>query len=126
MKIAYLLDTHVLLWLSSDLARIPKPAIAALDAADQVFYSAASAWEIAIKQSLGKIKLAARISSFAEQSRLLELPVTTDYAEVAAELPSHHRDPFDRMLVAQAMLDGLVLVTADRRLSDYNVRTLAI
>jgi PIN domain nuclease of toxin-antitoxin system len=126
VKIRYLLDTHVLLWLNSDLRRISRPVIAALDLAEQVYYSAASVWELSIKQSLGKIHLNAPISIFAEQSRFFELPVTTQYAEAAAKLPLHHRDPFDRMLVAQSMVEGLTLVTADRRLSGYDTKTLLI
>jgi PIN domain nuclease of toxin-antitoxin system len=126
VKSRYLLDTHVLLWLNSDLRRIPRQVVAALDLADQVYYSAASVWELSIKQSLGKLRLAEPISGFAEQSNLLELPVTTQYAEAAARLPLHHRDPFDRMLVAQAMTEALVLITADRRLSSYDLRTLSI
>jgi len=126
VKNNYLLDTHILLWLNSDLHRIPRSMIAALDLADQVYYSAASVWELSIKQSLGKLKLSGPISGFAEQSRFLELPVTADYAEAAARLPLHHRDPFDRMLVAQAMTEGLVLITADRRLSSYDLKTLMV
>jgi PIN domain nuclease of toxin-antitoxin system len=126
VKANYLLDTHVLLWLNSDLQRVPRSAIAVLDLADQVYYSAASVWELSIKQSLGKLRLTVPISGFVGQSRFLELPVTALYAEAAANLPLHHRDPFDRMLVAQAMTEGLVLVTADRRLSNYDVKTLAI
>jgi PIN domain nuclease of toxin-antitoxin system len=126
VKANYLLDTHVLLWLNSDLRRISRSVIAALDLADQVYYSAASVWELSIKQSLGKIYLAAPVSGFAELSRFLELPVTTRYAEAAAKLPLHHRDPFDRMLVAQAQTEGLVLVTADRRLSSYDIKTSLI
>jgi PIN domain nuclease of toxin-antitoxin system len=122
----YLLDTHVLLWLNSELRRIPKTVIATLDEAVQVYYSASSAWELSIKQSLGKIQLAAPISEFAKQSNFLELPVTTQYAEAAAKLPLHHRDPFDRMLVMQAIIEGLTLITADRRLSDYSVKILTI
>jgi PIN domain nuclease of toxin-antitoxin system len=126
VKARYLLDTHILLWLNSELSRIPSPVIAQIDLADLVYYSAASAWELSIKQSIGKLRLAAPISVFAGQSRFLELPVTTEYAEVAAKLPLHHRDPFDRMLVAQAMSENLVLITADRRLPSYDVKTTLI
>lgn len=126
MKANYLLDTHVLLWLNSDIGRISQPVIAALDLADQVYYSAASVWELSIKQSIGKIHLAAPISRFVEQSRFLELPVTTEYAEAAAKLPPHHRDPFDRMLVVQAMIENLTLITADRRLSSYDIKTKSV
>ena len=126
MKANYLLDTHVLLWLNSDIGRISQPVIDALDLADQVYYSAASVWELSIKQSIGKIQLAGPISSFVKQSRFLELPVTTEYAEEAAKLPLHHRDPFDRMLVVQAMIENLTLITADRRLSNYDIKTKSV
>ncbi|MBV8629441.1 MAG: type II toxin-antitoxin system VapC family toxin [Silvibacterium sp.] len=126
MTSRYLLDTHVLLWLNSDLRRVPKRVIAALDEAAEVYFSASSAWELSIKQSLGKIRLASPVSSFAKQSNFLELPVTTRYAEAAATLPLHHRDPFDRLLVTQAIVEGLVLVTSDRQLSAYDVKILAI
>jgi PIN domain nuclease of toxin-antitoxin system len=124
VKRAYLLDTHILLWLNSDLDRILPSVVSAIDTADVVYYSAASAWEISIKQSLGKIQLSAPVSVFAEECRFLELPVTTQYAEAAATLPLHHRDPFDRMLVAQAITEDLILVTGDRRLIDYDVKIL--
>lgn len=126
MKTRYLLDTHVLLWLNLDTRRISRSVIATIDLADQVYYSAASVWELSIKQSLGKLQLVAPISGFVEQSRLLELHVTTQYAEMAAGLPLHHRDPFDRMLVAQAMVEELILITADRRLSSYDLKTLPV
>lgn len=126
MRFRYLLDTHVLLWLNADLQRIPRSVITALDAADQIYYSAASAWELSIKQSLGKIQMSRQISESAAQSGFEEMPVTTKYAEVSARLPLHHRDPFDRMLVAQAMAENLALVTADRRLSAYEVKILAV
>lgn len=126
MKANYLLDTHVLLWLNSDLSRIPQPVVAALDIADQVYYSAASVLELSIKQSLGKLHLSAPVSKFAEHSSFMELPVTTQYAEAAAKLPLHHRDPFDRMLVVQAMIENLVLITADRRLSSYGLKIRSI
>ncbi|HTW44270.1 MAG TPA: type II toxin-antitoxin system VapC family toxin [Acidobacteriaceae bacterium] len=126
MKADYLLDTHILLWLDSDVRRVSTSVIETIDRADQVYYSAASVWELSIKQSLGKLRLTKPISGFVENSRFLELPVTTRYAEAAAKLPMHHRDPFDRMLVAQAGTEGLVLITADERLSAYDLKTLRV
>ena len=126
MKAKYLLDSHVLLWLNSDVRRISRAVLQAVDLADQVYYSAASVWELSIKQSIGKLRLTAPISGFVQQSRFLELPVTTQYAEASAKLPLHHRDPFDRMLVAQAFVENLVLITGDRRLSSYDVKTLVL
>lgn len=123
---SFLLDTHVLLWLNSDLSRIAAAVIAELDAAESVYFSAASAWELAIKQSLGKLEMAGSIAAFAAQAGLLELPVTARHAEAVARLPMHHRDPFDRMLVAQAVLEDLVLVTADQRLASYSIGILRV
>ena len=126
MKAQYLLDSNVLLWLNSNPDRIPAEVIAELDAAEMVYFSAASAWELAIKQSLGKLRMSGSISTFVERAGLLELAVTTRFAEAAAQLPMHHRDPFDRVIVAQAMSEGLVLITSDRRLARYDVKTLRV
>ena len=126
MKARYLLDTHILLWLNSGIRRIPKAVIRQIDEADQVYSSAASAWELSIKQSLGKIALAAPLSRFVREAGMLELPVTMQHAEAAAALPLHHRDPFDRMLVAQAMIEDLLLITADHRIAEYAIRSLVI
>ncbi len=126
MKGQYLLDSNVLLWLNLDPGRVPAGVIAELDAAEAVYFSAASAWELAIKQSLGKLRMSGSISAFVGRAGFLELAVTTKYAEAAAQLPMHHRDPFDRVIVAQAMSEGLVMITADRRLAKYGVKTLAV
>jgi PIN domain nuclease of toxin-antitoxin system len=121
---AYLLDSNVLLWLNLDPERIPGAVIAELDAAEAVYFSAASAWELSIKQSLGKLRMTGSISAFVERAGFLEMAVTTKFAEAAAQLPMHHRDPFDRIIVAQAREEGLTLVTSDRRLASYDVKIL--
>jgi PIN domain nuclease of toxin-antitoxin system len=126
VKAHYLLDSNVLFWLNLDPGRVPAAAIAQLDAAEAVYFSAASAWELAIKQSLGKLRMSGSMSAFVGHAGFLELPVTTKYAEAAAQLPMHHRDPFDRVIVAQALSEGLVLVTSDRRLASYGVSTLPL
>lgn len=126
MKPQYLLDSNVLFWLNSDIGRVPGAVIAELDAAETVYFSAASAWELAIKQSLGKLRMSGSISAFVGQAGFVELAVTTKYAEAAAQLPMHHRDPFDRVIVAQAISEALVLITSDRRLASYGVKTLPI
>lgn len=94
------------------------------DLANEVFVSVASIWEIAIKRSLGKIQAPDSITSWVEASGFLELPVTSFHAEQAGDLPFHHRDPFDRMLVAQAQAEGLIIVTADQHIRLYGVRTM--
>lgn len=121
-----LLDTHVLLWAFEDDPQIAKGVREAItDPGNEVFVSAASVWEIAIKRSLGKVRFAGDVAATVEQAGFLELPVTFFHAEQAGGLPSHHRDPFDRMLVAQAQAEGLVLVTNDADIPRYGVRTLA-
>ncbi len=125
-KQGYLLDTHILIWLDSDLKRFSRDVLRALEQADAIYFSAASAWEISIRQSLGKIKLVRSVAEYARQNNFLELPVTAFYADAAAQLPLHHKDPFDRMIAAQAMHEGLTLVTADTRLADYGLSILHV
>ncbi len=119
-----LLDTHVFLWWRSDPEQIPAPALEAIARADLVLVSAASAWEAAIKVSLGRLELPEPLEAGVLASGFERLPITFAHAEAAAALPPHHKDPFDRMLVAQARLEGLVLVTHDRQLASYQVETL--
>ena len=121
---SYLLDTQILLWMDRRPEKISRRLRASLDAGFEIYFSAASAWEVAIKRSLGKLSIAHPLTALTERFGFLELPVTAHYAEIAAELPLHHRDPFDRMIVAQAMEEGLILVTADRRLASYDLRIL--
>lgn len=116
-----LLDTQVYLWFLADSARLSKAAKQAIQQADEVFVSAASIWEAAIKAGLGKLdvdveKLAAGI----EASGFTEMPIRAGHGLIAATLPPHHRDPFDRMLVAQAMAEPAHLLTADSLLSTYS------
>jgi PIN domain nuclease of toxin-antitoxin system len=119
-----LLDTHALLWwLAGDPALDPA-AVEAIAAADTVAISAASAWEIAIKQASGKLSGPDDLPGELAGNRFSELPVTVSHALAAGALPPLHTDPFDRILVAQARLEGLTLVTRDRRLADYGVAFL--
>ncbi len=121
-----LLDTHALLWALGAPAELPAGIRAAIeDPASVVFVSAASAWEMAIKQARGKLRYpAAEITAALRRASLLELPVAIRHAEAAASLPPHHRDPFDRMLVAQAQVEGLSLVSRDPAVRQYQVTVL--
>ena len=121
-----LLDTDVAVWLLlGDRARVSATAVEALEnERNEVALSAASVWEIAIKRSLGKLTVA---DSWAPTLRRLgfdPMPVTAIHAEAVERLPWHHRDPFDRMLVAQATVEGRTLVSADGRLAAYGVDVL--
>lgn len=113
-----LLDTHIFIWAVTDSPKLSHEARRQILAADEVYVSAASIWEIAIKSGLGKIEGdVVQMVSAIEGSGFLELPVTADHAARVADLPLHHRDPFDRLLVAQAMTEPLTLLTADNVLS---------
>ena len=116
-----LLDTHILYWTLYDQGRQPASAKRLIVEADAVFVSAASFWEVAIKVKLGKLKadLDEMIASI-EPAGFVELPIIARHSVQVASLPLHHTDPFDRMLVAQAMSESLYLLTADRRLSQYS------
>lgn len=89
-----------------------------------MFVSTASAWEAAIKASLGRLKLPDRFETGVDESGFEKLAIAFSHAEEVGLLPSHHRDPFDRMLIAQARVEGLTLVTHDRRLEPYDVKIL--
>lgn len=122
---ALLLDTHVLLWWRDDFRRINKETLAAIaDPERAVFFSAVSIWEIAIKHAAGKLRMPDELLSTMEQRGFVEVPVRSAHALVAARLPRHHADPFDRMLVAQAQVEKLTLVTGDARISAYDVPVL--
>lgn len=117
-----LLDTHVLLWLATADPRLGGSARAAIrDGA--VVISAVVLWEIAIKQSIGRLDAAA-LEPFLLEKDLPELTFTSSHGRVAGALPQHHRDPFDRALVAQAQVESLVLVTVDSALEQYDVALL--
>jgi len=123
--VSFLLDTHVLLWCLCSPHRLRRETRKKLETPEQmVFVSAVSAWEIEMKRALGKLKAPADLSDQLEKNRLTELPVQLRHVRALRSLPDHHRDPFDRMLVAQAIADHLVLVTADDNVRAYPVRTL--
>lgn len=120
-----LLDTHILLWWLTDNLRItPQSREIIQEGTNQVFISAASAWEIAIKSSLGKLRAPADLKDQIETARFDVLNVTVDHALAVGYLPDHHSDPFDRMLVAQARFEGLTMVTEDPKIHRYEVAVL--
>jgi PIN domain nuclease of toxin-antitoxin system len=119
-----LLDTHIFLWWRGEPSRLTAEARSRIATADIVFVSAASAWEAAIKVSLGRLELPDTVEAGVVDSGFEKLLITFAHAEHAAALPAHHRDPFDRMLVAQAQAEGLTLVTRDRLLEPYDVEIL--
>lgn len=112
-----LLDTHALVWWDS--GELPRPVSRRIQEAEIVFVSAVAAWEIAIKSSLGRIVAKAPVESLLDDYGFQELPVSIRHADLVRTLPAHHRDPFDRLLVAQALVENLVIVSADKLLRKY-------
>jgi PIN domain nuclease of toxin-antitoxin system len=126
----YLIDTHVWLWMQSDPDRLRDETVTIVqDIRNGILLSAASAWEIAIKYRLGKLPLpeppTVYVPDRLRRSGTLPLPVDHAHTLRTADLPDHHRDPFDRVLVAQAQLLDLTIITADDQLSAYDVAVVA-
>ena len=119
-----LLDTHVLIWWDMGHPLHAKTRRAISDA-HQVFVSAVTGWEIAIKASLGRLRTRRSVVDAVAESGFEELPVRLVHTEHLSKLPWHHRDPFDRLLAAQALSENLTLVTRDRVFRRYGVRTVA-
>jgi PIN domain nuclease of toxin-antitoxin system len=121
-----LLDTHVFLWWLADAPDLADAARKAIgDERNLVYVSAATGWEIAIKRAAGKLRAPENLDALVEEGGFTHLPVTFFHGEQAGALPMHHRDSFDRMLVAQAQAEGLIIVTRDKHIPLYGVRTLA-
>jgi PIN domain nuclease of toxin-antitoxin system len=121
-----LLDTHTLIWILSENRQLAVEAREAIsDPEAFVAVSAASAWEIEIKRALGKLDAPNDLARQVADARFAPLSITLEHAVAAASLPPHHRDPFDRMLVAQAQLEGLTIVTRDPRFEPYAVATMS-
>ena len=120
-----LLDTHVFLWWDSDLPGLSAASRSAInDPSNNVFISAASVWELAIKRHLGRLSFLGSPVANIARNGFLQLPILPAHAEHAGALPALHTDPFDRMLIAQAQLTGMTLVTADRKIAAYSVPQL--
>jgi PIN domain nuclease of toxin-antitoxin system len=120
-----LLDTHAFLWWDANDTRLPE--VFRMEIAspqNEIFVSAVSVWEIAIKRSSGKRAFGQRVGKTIMDYGFTALPITVAEAEWAGELPQLHRDPFDRLLVAQAQLGGMVLVTVDEQILRYQVPRL--
>lgn len=124
-----LLDTHTFLWWIMDDPRLSDAARKHLeDGRNETFFSAASAWEIAIKTRIGKLTLPSRPEQFVSEqlfsNNFLVLPISVIHALSVYELPDFHRDPFDRMLVAQSKFERLAIITSDDLIKQYGVETI--
>jgi PIN domain nuclease of toxin-antitoxin system len=121
-----LLDSNIVIWLDLKPGRLPAGVIEQIRSAQHVYVSAVTGWELSIKQSLGGLSLVRPVSEFVRAERMIELPITIEHGEAVQSLPLHHRDPFDRLLLAQAKVEGAVLVTGDKFLLRYGVPILLV
>lgn len=121
-----LLDTHVLIWAFYESSKIPSPAKRAIISGNN-YVSIASLWEMAIKSSLGKLSLSQSIMEIAERCKLSGITlvgIKPEHCHALAKLPFIHKDPFDRIIIAQAMEEGLTILTADAFIPQYGVETI--
>ncbi len=120
-----LLDTHAFLWWNADDPTLgPRTRGAIADPDNIVLVSAATAWEVAVKRENGKLEAPGDIAAWIRDGGFSELAIEVGHAIASAELPKHHRDPFDRLLIAQAQLDNLTLVTSDPEIAKYDLDIL--
>lgn len=124
-----LLDTHVFIWFVLNPSQLSSEALEAIqNAENQIFLSLASAWEMSIKSGIGKLQLTQPIEPFfqdqARQNRFNILPITLKHIAGVERLPQHHRDPFDRLLIAQSISEGIRLISADHAFSLYPTNPL--
>jgi PIN domain nuclease of toxin-antitoxin system len=124
-----LLDTHAFLWFVDADRRLSRRAVEIMsDPKNELFLSTASAWEIVIKSGTGALKLAIEPERFiAEQlsiNAITPLPIALEHVLAVARLPQHHRDPFDRVIIAQAKTEELPIITSDRQIREYSIETI--
>jgi PIN domain nuclease of toxin-antitoxin system len=125
----YLVDTVIWLWSLDSLERLNRRGYEILNSAsEEIYFSAATAWEISIKASLGKVKLPSPprtcVPAFMEKQGLKPLPVNQLHAVQVYDLPKHHRDPFDRLIIAQAIVENMAVLTADHDFERYPVEVV--
>ncbi|HBP87850.1 MAG TPA: PIN domain nuclease [Nitrospiraceae bacterium] len=121
----FLIDTHVLLWWLSDHKSLStKAATEIRNGENTIFVSAVTAWEISIKRALGKLQAPDELEEVLESNSFHHLPISIRHGLVAGNLPRHHDDPFDRMLIAQAQTEQLTIITHDPRMEPYGVSIL--
>jgi PIN domain nuclease of toxin-antitoxin system len=124
-----LLDSHTLIWAGDDPDKVPAPAMGVMqDPANELLISAATIWEMAIKVAVGKLPLSLPYRRWLDKAvadqGLSILPITLDHTEYLVSMPSHHRDPFDRLIAAQAIVEGAPLVSADTIFDAYGVNRI--
>jgi PIN domain nuclease of toxin-antitoxin system len=123
----FLLDTPVLLWWLDDSPALPSAGRDAISNADNlIVLSSVVIWEIRIKQALGKIEIDPNFYNMIKNQGFASLSITSDHAYAAGDLPMHHRDPFDRMIIAQALIEGLRVITHDSIFKKYDISVLEV
>ena len=123
----YLLDTHTLLWFLRDSPQLSKKALEIITTENKVYVSIASLWEIAIKKSIGKLEFEHSIEKIAElchEKDILILQIQPKYFDKIIKLPNIHNDPFDRLIISQAIIESLVIITKDTIIPKYSVKTI--
>ena len=123
----YLLDTHTLLWFLRDSPQLSKKALEIITTENKVYVSIASLWEIAIKKSIGKLEFKHSIEKIAElchEKDILILQIQPKYFDKIIKLPNIHNDPFDRLIISQAIIENLVIITKDTIIPKYSVKTI--
>jgi PIN domain nuclease of toxin-antitoxin system len=121
-----LLDTNILIWWLRDAPEMGEKAKKLIsNRQNQLFVSAVSLWEIQIKRSIGKLSAPDGLLEIIEDEGLVIIDISGQHAEQIGNLPNHHRDPFDRMLIAQAQVEGLTILTSDKQIKQYGVRTIS-
>lgn len=121
-----LLDTHIFIWAFSDVTRLlPDVAAALVNRQNSLFLSVASSWKMQVKEQIGKLTLSPSVEVFVKSQMLLNqikpLPIRNEHVWMLKQLPLHHRDPFDRMIIAQAVSEDLTIVTQDAQFASYPV-----
>jgi PIN domain nuclease of toxin-antitoxin system len=120
-----LLDTHILIWWLSQDRRLSQLETDIITNPDNlIFVSAATAWEIAVKKMIGKLEAPDDLPAALAANNFLELPITIDHSQKLYQLPLHHHDPFDRIMVAQAISEDLIFMTRDAKIALYEIRTI--
>ena len=123
----YLLDTHTLLWFLRDSPQLSKKALEIITTENKVYVSIASLWEIAIKKSIGKLEFEHSIEKIAElchEKDILILQIQPKYFDKIIKLPNIHNDPFDRLIISQAIIENLVIITKDTIIPKYSLKTI--
>jgi PIN domain nuclease of toxin-antitoxin system len=120
-----LLDTHILIWWLSQERRLSQAEIDLITDSDNfIFVSAATAWEIAVKKMIGKLEAPDDLPAALAINNFLELPITIEHSQKLYQLPLHHHDPFDRIMVAQAMSEDLTFMTRDAKIALYDIKII--